>query len=142
MVLTATCMLTQTPKPLSRPGVFSELDALLSPHSKAEKSNSLSPNSLLSFCVPCLGNGTIQITTLESQRPCFFSPSSNWSPGPNNSTFLADLSTPVPTAISSVQTPNIYLLPEVLFWCFLSPAFYATTRILCKTCIWSRHFRA
>lgn len=63
-----------------------------------------------------------QIRTLESQKPCFFSPDANlighqvpvippfW--------HISDLPTSlVPAAMSSVQTPDICLVPEVLILC-------------------------
>lgn len=67
---------------------------------------------------PALVNCTIQTRTLEWRRPCFFSLLQfSWSPGPKTPplTCVRFACSSYPTAISSVQTPDSYLLPKVLF---------------------------
>lgn len=83
-----------------------------------------------------LMNGTIQIRTLQAQSSYCFSLYSNPT-GHQVPTILplwhvSDLPIPsIPTAISSVQTPNICFLTEVpFFWCLLPPTFYTTTAII------------
>lgn len=119
----ATYMLTQTPD-LSHPWFLlwvlarnHHLGAFLSPQTQKLKNQT---HYLWIHCslFPLLVKWN-QIRTLESQKPCFFSPDANlighqvpvippfW--------HISDLPTSlVPAAISSVQTPDICLLPEVL----------------------------